>query len=76
MRYRVKGIARDSYGNILPNEIISIKLNNSEVNAIVYETEESIDPKNEIYTNELGFFECYFDSSNYTDISQTFDFII
>jgi hypothetical protein len=76
MRYRIKGIARDSYGNILPNEKISIKLYNSDINAIVYETEESTNPKNEIFTNEFGFFECYFDISNYTNALQLFDFII
>ena len=76
MRYNIQGIARDSYGAISSDEDISIYINNTEICATVYTTEESddaIDICPQIQTDEMGRFNIWFDSEDYEDVTTTFD---
>lgn len=76
MRYNVQGIARDSYGKILPYEDISIFINNTESCATIYNTKDSIEKLNtcpQIQTDERGIFNIFFDSEDYEDLTTTFD---
>jgi len=76
MRYNIQGIARDSYGIVSPDENISIYINNTEICATVYTTEEStnkIDTCPQIQTDEKGIFNIWFDSDDYEDLTTTVD---
>lgn len=79
MRYNVQGIARDSYGIILPKENINIYKHNTSECATVYSSgnsTEKLDTCPQIQTDVKGEFSVYFDSDDYTDLTITFDFEI
>jgi len=77
MKFPLKGIARDSYGNILPGEEINIYDYGTTTPAKIYEFE---DEEAEVYNNTLpqattdlnGFFEVFFDYDDY-NMNMKFD---
>lgn len=75
MRYNIQGIARTSYGVILPYNDIKIYINNTNTPAIVYESKNSVVKKSIIKTDRHGKFNIYFDSDDYdyNNLNVTFD---
>ncbi len=75
MRYNIHGIARDSFGRILPNEDINVYINGSSVPAIVYDNRTSTTGLSSVQTDTSGKFTIYFDSEDYQNLNTTFDLV-
>lgn len=74
MRYNIQGIARDSYGKILPQENVNVYESGTSIPAIVYDSKTSSVQKSSVTTAADGRFIIYFDSVDYEgNFSQTFD---
>lgn len=67
MRYNIHGVARSSYGTVLPNNNVRVYINGSDDTAIVYNSRTSNDKLSFVKTDEDGKFTIYFDSEDYKD---------
>ena len=67
MRYNIHGVARSSYGSVLPNIDVKVYINSINIPATIYDSRTSINKKTSIKTDDDGKFTIYFDSEDYKD---------